>query len=86
MTKVRLVAYSPAGLRTAEKIAKILEEKGLDCSCYAPEKYCVAGALPIKGGASAWAKEGFEEADALIFCCASGIAVRAIAPWVKSKT
>ncbi|MBR0481561.1 MAG: cobalt-precorrin 5A hydrolase [Firmicutes bacterium] len=86
MTKVRLAAYSLTGLHTAEKIAKVLEKKGLECSCFAPEKYCEAGALPIKGGAIAWAKEGFEEADALIFCCASGIAVRAIAPWVKSKT
>ena len=35
---------------------------------------------------SEWAKEGFECADALIFCCAAGIAVRAIAPYVCDKT
>ena len=86
MTKVRLAAYSPSGLVTAEKIAEILEKRGMECSCWAPEKYCNVGAFPIKGGASSWAKEGFAQADALVFCCASGIAVRAIAPWVKSKT
>ena len=86
MTKVRLAAYSLIGIRTAEKIASILREKGMECLCYAPEKYCEGDVLPIKGGASRWAEEGFKEADALIFCCASGIAVRAIAPHVKSKT
>ena len=68
MTKIRLAAYSLTGLQTAERIAGILSEKGMECKCYAPEKYCEAGALPIEGGAKAWAKEGFEEADALVFC------------------
>ena len=86
MKRVWLAAYSFTGLHTAEKIGKILEEKGFECSCHAPEKYCEAGALPIEGPVWAWAKKGFEEADALIFCCASGIAVRGIAPHVRSKT
>ena len=32
-----------------------------------------------------WAQKGFAEADALVFVCASGIAVRAIAPHVRDK-
>ena len=84
--KVRLAAYSLTGLGTAEKIAAVLSDRGMECSVWAPEKYCEDGANPIEGSAMDWAKEGFEKADALIFCCAVGIAVRGIAPWVKSKT
>ncbi len=83
---VRLAAYSLTGLDTAERIASVLSEKGMECSVWAPEKYCDGDARPIEGSAVSWAREGFEKADALIFCCASGIAVRAIAPWIKSKT
>ncbi|MBR0481047.1 MAG: cobalt-precorrin 5A hydrolase [Firmicutes bacterium] len=84
--KVRLAAYSLTGLSTAERIASVLSGKGMECSVWAPEKYCEGDVLPIKGSAMDWAKDGFENADALIFCCASGIAVRAIASHVKSKT
>ena len=84
--KVRLAAYSLTGLSTAERIASVLSGKGMECSVWAPEKYCEGDVLLIKGSAMDWAKDGFENADALIFCCASGIAVRAIAPHVKSKT
>ena len=83
---IRLAAYSHLGLETAKTIADVLNKAGHSCECYSSSKYADEGALPIEGGAAAWAKEGFEKADALIFCCASGIAVRAIAPWVRSKT
>jgi len=84
--KVRLAAYSAKGMETEVKIADVLKKKGHECLCFASSKYSQGDVLPIEGSAVSWAKEGFEKADALIFCCASGIAVRAIAPWVKSKT
>ncbi|MBR1781238.1 MAG: cobalt-precorrin 5A hydrolase [Oscillospiraceae bacterium] len=37
-------------------------------------------------GLDAWTREAFSEEDALIFVGAAGIAVRAIAPYVRSKT
>jgi len=83
---VRLAAYSAKGMETEVRIADALKGKGHECLCFASSKYSRGEVLPIEGSAVSWAKEGFEKADALIFCCASGIAVRAIAPWVKSKT
>ncbi len=84
--RIRLISYTQNGRDTAERIAGVLSAAGHECRRYALPKFLGAGdeALSVKG--PAWAEEGFREADALIFCCASGIAVRAIAPWVKDKT
>jgi len=69
---IRLLAYSARGCATAARLSDALTARGHDCAL-------------LDCGASQWAKEGFEAADALIFCCAAGIAVRAVAPCVKSK-
>ena len=84
--RIRLISYTQNGRDTAERIAGVLTGAGHECLRYALPKFLGAGdeVLSVKG--PAWAEEGFREADALIFCCASGIAVRAIAPWVKDKT
>ncbi len=83
---VRLIAYSLRGCETALRAASALEKRGHSCSVYAAEKHRASEAvLPLTGSASDWAQAGFAEADALVFCCAAGIAVRAIAPWVRSK-
>ncbi|MGI5979186.1 MAG: cobalt-precorrin 5A hydrolase [Oscillospiraceae bacterium] len=84
--KIRIVSYSDAGGKTAEKIASLLNADGHACTCWAPTEHSPSpNTLPLSDSASAWAAAGFREADALIFCCAAGIAVRAIAPSVKSK-
>ena len=79
------MAYSALGCATAERIAAALRAAGDACRVFAPEGYCGADSEPLKLRCAEWAKEGFEEADALVFCCAAGIAVRGIAPWVRSK-
>ncbi len=85
MANVRLAAFSSKGVKTAERVAEILSSKGFECQSFAPEKYCTQNTLPMDTDVRSWAREAFEKADALIFCCACGIAVRAIAPWIKSK-
>ena len=59
---------------------------GHNCTAYALPKFCKDDDIPLSVSSSEWAKRGFERADALIFCCAAGIAVRAIAPYVCDKT
>ena len=39
-----------------------------------------------EGGLSSWTEKAFKSADALLFIGSCGIAVRAIAPFVKKKT
>ena len=84
--RVRLISYSKNGRKTAERIAEALSAEGHACRRFALPKYCEAGDEALTVNAQAWAGEAFREADALVFCCASGIAVRAVAPWVKDKT
>lgn len=84
--KVRIVSYSGNGRETASAVAQALRAEGADAMTYALSKYCKEGDEPLSQSAREWASEGFREADALIFCCACGIAVRAIAPSVRDKT
>lgn len=83
---VWLIAYSARGCGTALRAAAALTERGCACRVFAAEKHRVSDAVePLAASAADWARAGFDKADALVFCCAAGIAVRAIAPWVKSK-
>lgn len=81
-----LLAYSARGCRTGALLARGLMDQGESCRLFAPEKHCVEPlAEPLEGSLGAWTQEAFAQAEALIFCCAAGIAVRAIAPYVRSK-
>ena len=83
---VWLIAYSLRGCETALRIAGGLTQRGHACEVFASEKNRSDPSVTVLTAAcSDWAKEGFARADALIFCCAAGIAVRGLAPWVKSK-
>ncbi len=84
--RLRIISYTEQGRNTAAGIAEAMKAAGHDCHRFALPKFCAAGDEPLTCKAADWAAEGFREADALIFCCASGIAVRAIAPSVKDKT
>ena len=67
------------------RVADILRTAGHSCRAFALPKFCGAEDEPMTVSAPDWAGEGFAAADALIFCCASGIAVRAIASHVRDK-
>ncbi len=83
---IRIVSYTERGGETARHAADKLTAGGHRCRTFALEKFCKEGDEKLTVSASEWARDGFLEADALIFVCAAGITVRAIAPWVKSKT
>lgn len=84
--RIRIVSYTEQGRNTAAGIAEAMRAEGHTCRTYALPKFCAAGDEPLTGRVAEWAAEGFTEADALVFCCAAGIAVRAIAHSVKDKT
>ena len=80
-----LLSYTARGRALAARVADIMKNEGHGCRTFALPKFAQEGDEHLTLSASDWAGLGFEEADALVFCCASGIAVRAIAPHVKDK-
>ena len=84
--QARIVSYSKNGRDTAQRVAELLTDLGWECRRFALPKYGAEGDEPLTESASVWAERGFREAQALVFVCAVGIAVRGIAPWVRDKT
>lgn len=80
-----LISYTARGRALGARVADILRAEGHSCRTFALPKFVEEGDEALALSAPDWAGKAFEEADALVFCCASGIAVRAIAPHVKDK-
>ena len=68
---IRLISFTDRGQRLANHLAEGLNGTAMRCG------------QPLS--LDDWTKDGFSSADALIFVGAAGIAVRAIAPYVRSK-
>lgn len=81
--KIRIIAFSNNGCILAQKLLDVC--KNHDVDAVAKTTADRAGIRALEGSVRNWTKEGFETADALIFIGATGIAVRHIAPFIKSK-
>ncbi len=85
--KVDLISFTREGAFLCRSIAAGLSSAGHGCSAYGKELFAEeAGILPLMDSLDQWAANAFAHSDALVFVGASGIAVRAIAPYVKDKT
>ena len=84
MMRAAVFYFSQQGGNTARRIASCLRET-YTCRLFAPAKYAGAGATPITGGLSACTGPLMQTENALIFVGACGIAVRAVAPHLRSK-
>lgn len=78
--KITAVSFTENGTSLVKKLAEALGAEG-----YAFEKYASDGLKPFKSLTEMLDKK-FDKSYALIFVGACGIAVRAIAPHIKSKT
>ncbi len=74
--KISIISFSTKGFALAERLASKLNEGVMQAQAYR----CTDGML------SGWTKEHFATADALVFVGATGIAVRAVAPYLENKT
>lgn len=81
--RVAIISFTQTGAGLAVKIAEILKQRN---DCVTTDRKYAGVSDSITGSVSEWAGEQFQVCDALIFIGASGIAVRAIAPHIKSKT
>ncbi len=75
-----VIAFTRRGCQLGQQLAR-----ALDGILWAPERYCAAfGASPYDSLQS-WAAQRFEQTEPMVFVSAAGIAVRAIAPYVRDK-
>lgn len=68
---IQIISFTDKGQRLAEKIADILDGQAVRCGAEHP--------------LSEWTRSFFTKGNALVYVGAAGIAVRAIAPFVKDK-
>ena len=73
--KVSIIAFTDNGMEIAYKLSNSLSEENT-------VNFTRCG----KGALSTWTEEHFSNDDALVFVGAIGIALRAIAPYIKTKT
>lgn len=82
--KIDVYAFSRNGVLLSDKIKHGLAFDEIDV--FVPEKYSMLNkALNSISNLHQSVKQSFEKSDAVLFICAAGIAVRAIAPFVKNK-
>ena len=82
--RIKVVAFSTNGCRIANRIKEAFPEE--DVELFAKTKCDTLGIQRIEGKTSEWTGEAFKDSDAIVFIGATGIAVRYIAPYVRSKT
>ena len=75
--KVSIIAFTDNGMEIAYELFNSLSQDDLNDVNFTR---CGKGAL------STWTEEHFSQSDALVFIGAIGIAIRAIAPYIKAKT
>ena len=75
--KIAVIAFTRSGLQLGRRIQRVLAGDAVTLA---------AGTGPDKVSLRRWVEEHFYADEALIFVGASGIAVRAVAPHLKSKT
>ncbi|MDR2866011.1 MAG: cobalt-precorrin 5A hydrolase [Methanomassiliicoccaceae archaeon] len=81
--RMNIIGFSSRGCALAKKITEELTEH--DCRCFGRTIGDEHGTEHV-GSVDEWTATSFRECDAVIFIGAAGIAVRHIAPYLKSKT
>ena len=74
--QIEIISFTEQGSRQAEKIEKVLTAYG---------EVKTTNGKQMKISLQQWSKEAFSKAQLLVFAGAVGIAVRAIAPFVRDK-
>ncbi|MDS0526575.1 cobalt-precorrin 5A hydrolase [Clostridium sp. SHJSY1] len=85
--EISLISFTQKGSLLNKKLSCSLSELGYNCESFTTYKSAEELELfSLKNGLKNWTEEHFYKKEAIIFIGAIGIAVRAIAPFVKSKT
>ncbi len=82
---IEICCFTSDGRRVAERIASDLREQGDAVTVFAPASLADGTNMRAMGSVDEWTCVAFDRADALVFVSATGIAVRAIAPYLTDK-
>lgn len=82
--RINAIAFSTNGCRTALRLREALPED--DVELFSKTSSDDLGVPRVEGPVGEWTGRSFAECDAVVFIGAIGIAVRYIAPHVRSKT
>lgn len=81
--KLAVFAFTRRGCQTARKAAGAMEAG--QCRMFAPDKFEQTAFEPYQPPLADFVGKQFSWADAILFVGSTGMAVRAIAPWVRDK-
>ena len=88
--KLNIVAFTKNGMQLGERIYDLAQKEGWETKVFVKSRYVSVGegspVISVETTLSEWAQQHIPAAEALIFIGAAGIAVRTIAPFIKSKT
>ncbi len=80
-----VICFTEHGAVLARKIKTGLLREHITCEIWIKKQGTQADVRPLEGSLREWTGAQFQEKDALVFIGAAGIAVRSIAPFIKSK-
>ena len=78
--KIVIAAFTKNGINSAKKISDFIDAK-----IFVPERFFEENLEKIDAPLTEWTGKIFSNSDAIIFASACGIALRAVAPHIKSK-
>ena len=83
--RIDLFAFTTRALALARRVRDALKRTGDVCAVFAPARMAPPDHALEEGGLTEAVGRSFASADALVFVCATGICVRACAPYVADK-
>lgn len=83
---IRIIAFTARGCELASRLRDGLSSQGDECEAFAKTSSRGCGLVPVEASVKDWTTNAFAECDALVFVGATGIAVRSVAPFLRSKT
>lgn len=88
--RIGIICFTKGGAGLCVRLCALLSQEGYDCQGYVPERFFQEkwegnGVVCQSQTLSEWTGSMFREGRDMVFIGAAGIAVRAIAPYVKDK-